>query len=150
MSPYRSYKKWATNQKKLAKKLKKLQTHAKLSKLILGNLKRIRYKRPMRNAATFANEVFGKGISLTGIVNDQENIGWKNFSLGRWSPLWQQAQALHYQRIGSKKSAKRWTFAIIHHLMMTRWDLWQFRNKMKHAPDGPEATATNNDLNGQI
>lgn len=33
---------------------------------------------------------------------------------------------------------------------MTRWDLWQFRNKMKHAPDGPEATITNNDLSGQI
>ena len=34
--------------------------------------------------------------------------------------------------------------------MMTRWDLWQFRNKIKHAPDGPEATAANNDLNHQI
>ena len=104
----------------------------------------------MRNAASFSNEVFGEGISLTGIVNNQDNIGWNNFSLGRWSPLWQQAQALYYQRIGSKKSAKRWTSAIVHHLMMTRWDLWQFRNKIKHSPDGPEATDTNNDLNGQI
>ena len=34
--------------------------------------------------------------------------------------------------------------------MMTRWDLWQFRNKIKHSPDGPEATAVNNDLNDQI
>ena len=34
--------------------------------------------------------------------------------------------------------------------MMTSWDLWQFRNKIKHSPDGPEATDTNNNLNGQI
>ena len=33
---------------------------------------------------------------------------------------------------------------------MTRWDLWQFRNKIKHSPDGPEPTDTNNDLNDQI
>ena len=34
--------------------------------------------------------------------------------------------------------------------MMTRWDLWQFRNKIKHSPDGPEAMAANNGLNDQI
>ena len=53
-------KKWTTNQKKLAEKLKKLQTHAKLTKLILGNLRRIRYKRPTRNVSAFANEVLAK------------------------------------------------------------------------------------------
>ena len=69
--------------KKLADKLKKLQTHTKLSKLILGNLRRLRHKKPTRNADSFVNEVFGKGISLTGIINDQDDIGWNNFSLGR-------------------------------------------------------------------
>ena len=34
--------------------------------------------------------------------------------------------------------------------MMTRWALWQFRNKIKHSSDGPEAMTTNNDLNDQI
>ena len=34
--------------------------------------------------------------------------------------------------------------------MMTRWDLWQFRNKIKHSLDGPEVAAVNNNLNDQI
>ena len=60
-----STKRWATKQKKLSEKLKKLQTHAKLSKSILGNLKRLRFRKPMRTATAFTNEVFGEGISLT-------------------------------------------------------------------------------------
>ena len=34
--------------------------------------------------------------------------------------------------------------------MMIRWDLWQFRNKIKHDPNGPEDRAVHNDLNFQI
>ena len=45
---------------------------------------------------------------------------------------------------------KRWIIEILHHLMMIRWDLWQFRNKIKHTPDGPEARAKHNNLNFQI
>ena len=51
------------------------------------------------------NKFFGEGLSLSGIIEDQEKIGWNNFALGRWSPLWQHAQRLHYESIGSKKSA---------------------------------------------
>ena len=49
-----------------------------------------------------------------------------------------------------KKSAKRWTIVIIHHLMMMRWVLGQFRNKVKHTPNGPEAMVKYNYLNYQI
>ena len=33
---------------------------------------------------------------------------------------------------------------------MIRWDLWQFRNKIKHDPNGTKDRAEHNDLNFQI
>ena len=71
----------------LKKKLEKLQTNAKLSKTILGSLRRIRKRLPVRNATVFCNKFFGEGLSLSGIIADQEEIGWNNFALGRWSSL---------------------------------------------------------------
>ena len=90
----------------LRKKIEKLKTNAKLSKLILGSLRQIRKRLPVRNVLVFCQEIFEEGVTLTGIIEDQEKIGWNNFVLGRWSPLWQQAQHLHYESIGSKNLQK--------------------------------------------
>ena len=70
--------------------------------------------------------------------------------LGRWSPKLKEAQRLHYLRIGSKKSAKQWTIAILHKLLLLWEDLWQFRNKILHSPAGPTAVASHHSLNYQI
>ena len=67
----------------LKKKLEKLQTNAKLSKTILGSLRRLRKRLPVRNTSVFCNKFFGEGLSLSGIIEDQEKIGWNNFALGR-------------------------------------------------------------------
>ena len=40
-------------------------------------------------------------------LTHQHTIGWTNFVLGRWSPLWQVDQAAHFWRIGSKRSPRR-------------------------------------------
>ena len=88
--------------------------------LPVGSPRRIRKRLPVRNVLVFCNKFFGEGVTLSGIIADQEEIGWNNFVLGRWSTLWQQAQLLHYKSIGSKKSAKRWTIEALHHLMMMR------------------------------
>ena len=66
--------------------------------------------------------------------------------LGRWSPKWKEAQRRHYIRIGSKKSAKQWTIAIMHKLQLLQNDLWQFRNKILHSPTGPTAVASHHTL----
>ena len=67
----------------LKKKLEKLQTNAKLSKTILGSLRRLRKRLLVRNISVFNQEYFGEGVTLTGIIEDQEKIGWNNFILGR-------------------------------------------------------------------
>ena len=44
------------------------------------------------------------GITISGIIKDQADIGWINFLCGRFSIQWKEAQKRHYLRIGTKKS----------------------------------------------
>ena len=53
---------------------------------------------------------------------EQAKIGWHNFILGRWTYKWKIVQKAHYDRIGSRKTPKRWLTAILHKLSMICWD----------------------------
>ena len=107
-------------------------THLKLKETIINALKSTQANRvPAINRCN--NVVFDVGLSLAGILDSQKLMGWKNFMLGRWSPKWREAQRRHYIRIGSKKSAKQWTIAILHKLQLIRNNLWQFRNKILYS-----------------
>ena len=48
------------------------------------------------------------------------------------------------------KSAFRWTTSIIYKLMMTVWDIWNFRNSLIHGTGGVNQRATNKELNEEI
>jgi Zn-finger nucleic acid-binding protein len=65
----------------------------------------------------------------------QTNMGWKNFFEGFLAVEWQQVQARHFSRIGSKKSTKRWASALIRKLWQVAWDLWEHRNGFVHERD---------------
>eukprot|EP00536_Pseudo-nitzschia_multiseries_P017862 jgi/Psemu1/52930/gm1.52930_g len=41
--------------------------------------------------------------AIASAVRSQRHIGWHNWFLGRWSPLWHQIQADYYSLIGSKR-----------------------------------------------
>lgn len=85
-------------------------------------------------------------------MNHQHTIGWKNFVLGRWSPLWQVAQAAYFRQIGSKRSPRRWAAAIIKKILMIVWDMWQwqFYNGVCHSSNRPKALARHSRLNQEI
>jgi hypothetical protein len=84
-------------------------------------------------------------------VRDQNNhLGWNNFFLGKWSPEWQKVQQQFYTQTNSKRSSKRWATAIIHKLLLTVWDQWQFRNKIAHSDEGPIAQRLHCTLNSRI
>jgi hypothetical protein len=81
-------------------------------------------------------------------VRDQnKHLGWNNFVLGRWSPKWQIVQQQFYTRTNSKQTSKRWATAIIHKLLLTVWDQWQFQNKIAHSDEGPIAQSLHRKLN---
>ena len=72
---------------------------------------------------------YGKfDASIGDAFREQQQIGWHNFMMGRWSPRWQAIQARHYSLIRSRKSSKRWAIAICRELLQISWDMWQFRN----------------------
>jgi hypothetical protein len=84
-------------------------------------------------------------------VRDQnKHLGWNNFVLGRWSPKWQIAQQQFYTQTNSKQTSKRWATAIIHKLLLTVWDQWQFRNKIAHIDEGPLSQSLHQRLNIRI
>ena len=80
-------------------------------------------------------------LSIRPAIYAQARLGWTNFFLGRWTPVWRTLQEAHYVSISSRRSSLRWTSAIIHHLLLTAWDLWQFRNNRLHGETGPLARA---------
>jgi hypothetical protein len=70
--------------------------------------------------------------------------------LGRWSPKWQKAQQNYYNLTRSKRTSKRWATAIIHKILLTVWDQWQFRNSIAHSDEGPISIALHRQLNTRI
>jgi hypothetical protein len=84
-------------------------------------------------------------------IKDQNNgLGWDNFVLRRWSPKWQLAQQKFFIQTKSKRTSKRWATSIIHKLLLTEWDQWQFRNKVAHSDEGPLAISLHRSLNARI
>ena len=89
-------------------------------------------------------------LALRPALYAQSTIGWTNFFLGRWTPVWRTLQNAHYVSISSKRTSLRWTTAVIHQLLLTAWDLWQYRNNRLHGEAGPLAIAQHALLDAQI
>ena len=73
-------------------------------------------------------------IEFDHIFAAQAQIGWTNFLFGFTAIEWQQSQQQYYQRLGSKRTGKRWVSALIRKLWDIAWDLWDHRNKQLHSP----------------
>ena len=58
--------------------------------------------------------------------------------LGRWSPKWQNVQKKYLTSFRSRKSSLRWAASIIHKLLMTVWNIWDFRNNINQGKNGIE------------
>lgn len=75
---------------------------------------------------------------LIGTVHQgQHEIGWAPFILGKWHPAWCQAQQRFLTWTRSRRNALRWATAVIIHLTLVAWDMWDHRNRILHGPSGP-------------
>ena len=70
------------------------------------------------------------------IQEQEENLKWYHFMLGRRSPKWKDVQQRYLTSIKSKRSSLRWYTAIIHKLMLVVWDIWQYRNQLVFGDNG--------------
>ena len=103
-----------------------------------------------RNGSHIPPSMFPTAHGIRDAVEEQKEIGWDNFMLGRWSNKWQTVQKNHLNSIGSKRSPKRWTAAIIRQFMLTCWDIWDFRNTLIHGKGGRLAKLQNRLLDTRI
>eukprot|EP00536_Pseudo-nitzschia_multiseries_P011651 jgi/Psemu1/29570/gm1.29570_g len=87
---------------------------------------------------------------IASAIRAQRRIGWHNWFLGRWTPLWHQIQADYYSLIGSKRSPRRWTTAVIHQFFLTCWDLWTYWNQRLHGTGGSLESEQHQSLNDSI
>jgi len=65
-------------------------------------------------------------------TQEQANLGWHLALEGIISKKWQEEQVAVWKAFKSRKSSKRWTTALIQHLVDTAWDMWHHRNKALH------------------
>ena len=70
--------------------------------------------------------------------------------LGRWCPSWRKHQDDHYKSTGSLRSSLRWATAVIHKLLLTAWDMWDYRNGRLHAFAGTRELAQHQSFNSDI
>jgi hypothetical protein len=78
-------------------------------------------------------------VGLQDAIQSQDAIGWwDNFFEGCIAKDWEQAQDAYYKWCRSRKSARRWTTALIQKLWNVAWDLWEHRNGIVHAAENAE------------
>ena len=131
------------------KKMEHLDIATIITQAIIGGLRHV-HNGTTPAPYSFGNFAFGRGITISGIIKDQVDIGWINFLCGRWSDKWKQAQKRHYLQMNKKKPACLWTIAILKKLLMIRWDMWQFRNQILHSLTDLTSIVGHHSLNYQI
>ena len=113
--------------------LEEMETEPKLSATILDLIFR------WRNKQTIIHTKYSTLFGIRAAIKEQnEGLGWTNFVLGRWSPKWQEVQQVYLTSIQSRKSSLRWAAAVINKLLMTVWNVWDFRNNINNGKNGPE------------
>jgi hypothetical protein len=93
-------------------------------------------------------------VVLQDAIQHQDDIGWDNFFEGRIAKDWEQAQEAYYKWCRSRKSARRWTTALIQKLWNVAWDLWEQRNGIvldaEHAEIQHNMVEVNNEIRAQF
>ena len=83
-------------------------------------------------------------------ILEQNEIGWDNFMIGRWSTKWQEAQEIFLLQSKSKRSSLRWTTAIIKKLLEMCWNIWDFRNGQVNGKGSEKDRLAHRELNNLI
>jgi hypothetical protein len=65
-------------------------------------------------------------------ITHQSKLGWRNLLEGIPSKQWQETQRVYFSRIGSARSPKRWTIAMIQKLWEVAWNMWEHCNGILH------------------
>jgi len=73
--------------------------------------------------------------SIATAALEQDEIGWLDFTEGRISAQWKEAQGVYYASIGSTRSPRRWAQGLIQNLLSMVHKMWIARNVAVHERD---------------
>jgi hypothetical protein len=100
-------------------------SHPEMTRLIIEGLSRWRDGSDLDKVSTTIPW-------LHELIIKQTECGWRNFFEGMLITDWEKVLKLHFGRIRSAKSPRRWLSAIIRKLWQIAWDLWEHRNGYLH------------------
>ena len=138
---------WFGSIDKLGVTLKKLGTEPAIADLIRKRLLHIRSTNVHRFTLP---ENTPKAVKLA--VAHQDLIGWAQFLRGRLSKKWKDAQELWIiaQSTKWKRSSGLWTEKLIRALWEVVWEMWEYRNSVRHHPLHPWNRKKQQDLDDSI
>jgi hypothetical protein len=82
--------------------------------------------------------------NIRAALQEQDEIGWYNFLLGRHSRHWERAQQawiLSQAQNERLSSSRRWAASLIDKTWLISWDMWEHRNRILHSPLHPRQVA---------
>jgi hypothetical protein len=115
---------WEKSLTRLKDWLQENSTHPEMSKAIIAYLEG--WRNGQQESVRISQEWIGQAFS------NQSTLGWRNFLEGFLHTSWQATQKIYFARIGSARSPKRWTTALIQKLWDVAWDMWEHRNDILH------------------
>jgi hypothetical protein len=108
---------WDRALRKLKCWLQENATHPEMSNAI------IEYLAGWRNDVPVGTRILQKRIQQA--FAGQSTLRWHNLLEGFIHISWRQTQQKYFARIGSARSPKRWTVALIQKLWDIAWDMWE-------------------------
>jgi len=106
---------------KLRKWLKEQDTAPEISRVLMTRLTSWSF-----NTRAYPQRV--RDMDIRRALQEQDDIGWTNLLEGCVSQHWAVAPTNYYKWMGSRKSGRRWTIALIKKLWDVVWDLWDQQN----------------------
>ena len=81
---------------------------------------------------------------------EQDHIGWKLFMEGCISTEWKGIQQTYFRWLGRRNTGRRWAELLITKLLGISWDMWDHRNRVRHAPNNPRQRKARSALDAAV
>ena len=105
-------------------------TNPQLLQILTERLSGWQAKDPLQPLATTAR--------LRDAIQEQDQIGWEHFLLGRISTKIRDFQQRHYEHQNSKKTGSAWCSKLINQLWLVLWKMWDHRNHINTSTITPQ------------
>jgi hypothetical protein len=137
---------WQLSLEALNLKLEEYCTHPDIRRVVMAKL------RAWPHTATLSFQGSGITQTLLDATSYQDQIGWKNFLLGRVTGFWRDAQDEWIVQTSTKwrRSSAKWLSLTTRAIWEVSWHMWMQRNAVYHDPAHPWQLQKKDELSNHI